>query len=229
LPEGSAIRSSPKKNAPESVVQNSSAITSGSLDHAQASARSCECSTSPSGPGCCRDNLGTQTERPLQPTVISAETNPAQLERRSGTGRPPQGSVVDRRLGIDRRNKPGADKGASTSSDTGTGTSSGTGSGTGTGLERRRSAGRRLSDFTKSAEEGELTKEQFLFLMAVDAFKKANDRMYPTWTDVLEVVRLLGYRKTMPSELRIGAAEDWLEISDTPANVRPQRWGERAA
>ncbi len=211
------MRSSPKKNAPESVVQNSSAITSGSLDHAQASARSCECSTPPSGPGCCRDNLGTQTERPLQPTVISAETNPAQLERRSGTGRPPQGSVVDRRLGIDRRNKPGADIGASASSDTGT------------GLERRRSAGRRLSDFTKSAEEGELTKEQFLFLMAVDAFKKANDRMYPTWTDVLEVVRLLGYRKTMPSKLRIGAAEDWLELSDTPANVRPQRWGERAA
>lgn len=211
------MRSSPKKNAPESVVQNSSAITSGSLDQAQASARSCECSTPPSGPGCCRDNLGTQTERPLQPTVISAETNPAQLERRSGTGRPPQGSVVDRRLGIDRRNKPGADIGASASSDTGT------------GLERRRSAGRRLSDFTKSAEEGELTKEQFLFLMAVDAFKKANDRMYPTWTDVLEVVRLLGYRKTMPSELRIGAAEDWLELSDTPANVRPQRWGERAA
>lgn len=131
------------------------------------------------------------------------------MERRSGTGRPPPGSVVDRRLGIDRRNIPGAN--------------------TGTGLERRRSAGRRLSDFTKSAEEGELTKEQFLFLMAIDAFKKANDRMYPTWTDVLEVVRLLGYRKTMPSDIRVGAAEDWLELPDTAANVRPQRWGERAA
>lgn len=69
--------------------------------------------------------------------------------------------------------------------------------------------------------------EQFLFLMAVDAFKKSNDRMFPTWTDVLEVIRLLGYRKTMPSELNLPAAEDWLERSDAPANVRPDRWAER--
>jgi hypothetical protein len=69
--------------------------------------------------------------------------------------------------------------------------------------------------------------EQFLFLMAIDAFKKSNDRMFPTWTDVLEVIRLLGYRKTMPSELNLPAAEDWLERSDSPANVRPDRWAER--
>lgn len=149
-----------------------------------------------SGPGCCRD--------------ATEDGPPAPNERRAGPAGPPAGSVVDRRLGIDRRNMPGASNGS-------------------TGLERRRSAGRRLSDFTKSAEEGELTKEQFLFLMAIDAFKKANHRTYPTWTDVLEVVRLLGYRKTMASELRIGAAEDWVELPDTAANVRPERWGERAA
>lgn len=196
------MRSSSKKNPPESAAQNPGTNTSDSPrpDQALTTAKSCGCSAQPSGSGCCRDNA-------------SDATSSAQPERRSGTGRPPQGSVVDRRLGIDRRNMPGANTGANS----------------GTGLERRRSAGRRLSDFTKSAEEGELTKEQFLFLMAVDAFKKANDRMYPTWTDVLEVVRLLGYRKTMPSELRIGAAEDWLELPDTAANVRPQRWGERAA
>jgi hypothetical protein len=96
-----------------------------------------------------------------------------------------------------------------------------------TGLERRRGRGRRLSEFTKSAEEGEMNTEQFLFLMAIDAFKKSNDRMFPTWTDVLEVIRLLGYRKTMPSELNLPAAEDWLERSDSPANVRPDRWAER--
>jgi hypothetical protein len=98
-----------------------------------------------------------------------------------------------------------------------------------TGLERRRGVGRRLSDFTKSAEEGELTKEQFLFLMAIESFKAANDRQFPTWMDVLEVVRLLGYRKTMPSELDLRNTEDWREVSDCPANVRPQRWHERAA
>ena len=97
------------------------------------------------------------------------------------------------------------------------------------GLERRRGPGRRLSDFTRSAEEGEMTQEQFLFLMAIDEFKKANGRTFPSWTDVLEVIRLLGYRKTMPSELKLRSAEDWREAPDTPANVRPQGWDQRAA
>lgn len=98
-----------------------------------------------------------------------------------------------------------------------------------TGLERRRGAGRRLSDFQKSAEEGEMNKEQFMFLMAIDAFKKGNARQFPTWTDVLEVIRLLGYRKTMPSELNLANAEDWNEQADAPANVRAARWHQRAA
>jgi hypothetical protein len=92
-----------------------------------------------------------------------------------------------------------------------------------TGLERRRGPGRRLSDFSRAAEEGELTPEQFLFLMAIEGFKKANNKVYPSWTDVLEVVRLLGYRKTMPSEINLRAAEDWQEPADAPAEVRPKR------
>lgn len=138
--------------------------------------------------------------------------------RKGGTGRPPPGTVVDRRLGIDRRNLNDPRTGEPAQSDAGEEL---------TGLERRRGRGRRLSDFTKAAEEGEMTTEQFLFLMAIDAFKRSNDRMFPTWTDVLEVIRLLGYRKTMPSELNLPAAEDWLERSDAPANVRPDRWAER--
>jgi len=96
-------------------------------------------------------------------------------------------------------------------------------------FDRRRGPGRRLSDFTRSAEEGEMTTEQFLFLMAIDAFKKANTVHYPSWTDVLEVVRLLGYRKTMPMEITLAAAEDWREVADTPSNVRPERWSQRKA
>jgi hypothetical protein len=89
-----------------------------------------------------------------------------------------------------------------------------------TGLERRRGPGRRRSSFMKSAEEGEMTTEQFLFIRAIDAFKHANNRMYPTWTDVLEVVRLLGYRKTLPCELNLRGVEDFKEAADAPANVR---------
>ncbi|MFG0282886.1 MAG: hypothetical protein ACF8R7_00550 [Phycisphaerales bacterium JB039] len=119
----------------------------------------------------------------------------------------PGGGVVDRRVGLDRRKA--------------------SGDGEPTGLERRRSAGRRLSDFTRSAEEGELTKEQFLFLMAIDAFKQANQTSFPTWTDVLEVVRLLGYRKTMPSELNLTRAEDWREPAFGPSGVRTERQMQR--
>jgi hypothetical protein len=154
--------------------------------------------------------------------------------RKKGEGKPPPGTVIDRRLGLDPRTKkdtdprknrnanPVPDLDESTKPKESTPTDNGH-----TGLERKRGRGRRLSEFTKSAEEGEMTTEQFLFLMAIDAFKRGNDRMFPTWTDVLEVIRLLGYRKTMPTELNLPSAEDWLERSDSPANVRPDRWAER--
>lgn len=129
-----------------------------------------------------------------------------------GAGEPAQGPaegthfpLLDRRLGLDRRQV--AARLRRDEEDA-------------TGLERRRGPGRRRSDFTKAAEEGEMSHEQFLFLMAVEAFKKSNNKMYPTWTDILEVIRMLGYRKTMPSELKLRNAEDWREAADTPANTR---------
>ena len=108
-------------------------------------------------------------------------------------------SVVDRRMGIDRRDVEG---GADTES---------------ASLNRRRGPGRRLTDFVRVAEEGEMSREQFMFLHAIDAFKTANGVSFPTWTDVLEVVRRLGYRKTMPTELNLGGRhEDWVEKPDAP-------------
>jgi hypothetical protein len=135
-----------------------------------------------------------------------------------------QGSVLDRRVFSDRRQLRdprtgelvfGKEPDAAGSENT--------------GLERRRGRGRRLSDFSRAAEEGEMTAEQFLFLMAIDEFKKANQKTFPQWTDVLEIVRLLGYRKTMPSELKLTRAEDWQEAPTTPANVRPRNWSKRYA
>lgn len=112
---------------------------------------------------------------------------------------PATGEVIDRRLGLDRRDRSGEDD---------------------TNLERRRGPGRRLTDFLKSAEEGEMTQEQFSFLMAIDAFKRVNGVTFPTWTDVLEIVRKLGYRKTCPSELNLGGRiEDWTERADAPSGV----------
>jgi len=108
-------------------------------------------------------------------------------------------SVVDRRSGLDRRlTQDGSD----------------------TNLERRRGVGRRLSDFVRSAEEGEMSQEQQMFLHAIDTFKRVNGVNFPTWTDVLEVVRRLGYRKTAASELKLGSKiEDWTEASDAPSRL----------
>ncbi len=87
----------------------------------------------------------------------------------------------------------------------------------GTGLERRRGPGRRRSDFMKAAEEGEMTQEQFLFIKAIDAYKRVNEVPFPSWTEVLEVIRKLGYRKTVESCLQLDAVEDWKEPADAPA------------
>ena len=63
------------------------------------------------------------------------------------------------------------------------------------GLDRRRGPGKRRSDSRRMAEEGEMTEEQFEFLMAVDEYKKVNKRPFPTWTEVLDIISALGYRK----------------------------------
>ena len=63
------------------------------------------------------------------------------------------------------------------------------------GLERRRGPGRRVSDTRKAAEEGQMSDEQFEFLMAIDEYKRKNARPFPTWTEVLELIKALGYRK----------------------------------
>jgi len=99
----------------------------------------------------------------------------------------------------------------------------------GTGLERRRGPGRRRSDFMKAAEEGEMTHEQFLFIKAIDAYKRVNDKPFPTWTEVLEVIRKLGYRKTAGSELQLDAVDDWSEPADAPAFPPPSEDYEDAA
>ena len=109
-------------------------------------------------------------------------------------------NVVDQRSGLDRRD---ADQTPST-----------------TNLERRRGPGRRRTDFMRAADEGEMTQEQFNFIMAIDAFKRVNGLTFPTWTDVLEIIRKLGYRKTLSSELNLGErVEDWTERPDAPSGV----------
>jgi hypothetical protein len=106
-------------------------------------------------------------------------------------------SAIDRRLGLERRQKTKAQSGYNGPEHRVAQRRCST------GLERRRGPGRRLSDDRRAAEEGEMTTEQFEFVMAIEAYKKVNKRMYPTWTEVLEVVQQLGYRKVTQRDINL--------------------------
>lgn len=174
-----------------------------------------------------RKNVPASKAAP-KPTLMADATPGPTAAPTPAPGDPGYGSVLDRRTGVDRREaakmRAARLRAGSVEGQSGTDPSDEDLEQLVTGLERRRGPGRRLSDFTRAAEEGELTQEQFLFVMAIESFKRANDTMFPTWCDVLEVVRLLGYRKTMASELNLRNAEDWRESPLSAANVRPPRW-----
>ena len=76
------------------------------------------------------------------------------------------------------------------------------------GLDRRRGPGRRLTDERKSAEEGQMSDEQFEFIMAIDEYKRKNTRPFQTWTEVLEVIKALGYRKVAEPQPLAKAKKD---------------------
>lgn len=62
-------------------------------------------------------------------------------------------------------------------------------------FDRRRGPGRRRGDLRRAAEEGEMSDELLDFVLAVDEYKRVNNRPFPTWSEVFEVIRHLGYRK----------------------------------
>jgi hypothetical protein len=115
-----------------------------------------------------------------------------------GRGPDRRQSLVDRRTGIDRRQRTAEESGYP-----GPERRKGGDRRDSTGLERRRGPGRRRTDERRVAEEGEMNAEQFEFVMAVEAYKKVNRRLYPTWTEILEVLLQLGYRKVLPREVHL--------------------------
>ncbi|MGD0388614.1 MAG: hypothetical protein ABSC42_06615 [Tepidisphaeraceae bacterium] len=127
-------------------------------------------------------------------TGLESEAVPSN-RRKPGPNR--RQSVLDRRTGLQRRQQTPAESGYAGSEHRVAERRAST------GLERRRGPGRRLSDDRRAAEEGEMTPEQFEFVMAIETYKKVNKRMYPTWTEVLEVVQQLGYRKVAERNIRM--------------------------
>jgi len=68
------------------------------------------------------------------------------------------------------------------------------------GWDRRRGPGRRRTDDRRAAEEGEMTDDQFEFIMAIKKYKQANHCPFPSYTEILEIAKALGYRKVAEAQ-----------------------------
>jgi hypothetical protein len=146
--------------------------------------------------------LESDSPKPIPDTANAAAPADATTtdDRRSTfpAGQDRRKNRVDRRSGLDRRQMSREESGY-----TGPERRSGEDRRSATGLERRRGPGRRRADDRREAEEGEMNTEQFEFIMAIETYKKVNKRLYPTWTEILEIVRQLGYRKVKPREVQL--------------------------
>src|SRR6059058_4787516 len=67
----------------------------------------------------------------------------------------------------------------------------------------RRERGERRRQVDPTTCERDYNDDEIVFMKAMDQYKRDNRRPFPTWSEVLEVLRALGYRKvadvtTMP-------------------------------
>jgi hypothetical protein len=60
----------------------------------------------------------------------------------------------------------------------------------------RREQGERRRQIDPTTCERDYSDEEILFMKAMDQYKRDNRRPFPTWSEVLEVLRALGYRKS---------------------------------
>ena len=63
------------------------------------------------------------------------------------------------------------------------------------GKERRDEKGERRRQIDPTTCERDYSNEEIEFMKAMDQYKRENRRPFPTWSEVLEVMRALGYRK----------------------------------
>lgn len=117
----------------------------------------------------------------VEPEAAAPHAESERRERRQGDrrdgpdrrlGGPSDYCGPERRQGSDRRNSP----------------------------ERRLGgiAGRREEDrkaFTDRIDNGELTLEEVEFIRAIDRYKRRYERPFPSWSEVLLILKQLGYTK----------------------------------
>ena len=120
-----------------------------------------------------------RTLEEILPERVNGQGRRSGSERRSG--KPAGYGGAERRGGVDRRVL----------------RERRTGSERRTGKERRHEM-RRVEDqetLQKRVEEGELTLEEIEFVRAIDRYKRKFNRPFPTWSEVLAIVKELGYTR----------------------------------
>lgn len=85
----------------------------------------------------------------------------------------------------------------------------------GTKLTRRKKVNRRRQIDPTTCER-DYSQEEIEFMSALDEYKRANGRMFPTCSEVLEVIRDLGYVKLPASELARYQEQGQTSQSDGP-------------
>ena len=73
--------------------------------------------------------------------------------------------------------------------------------------EDRRQVGERRRQIDPTTCERDYNDEEIVFMKAMDQYKRDNRRPFPTWSEVLEVLRALGYRKTDETSPITGSPE----------------------
>lgn len=61
--------------------------------------------------------------------------------------------------------------------------------------EKQPQEGERRRQVDPTTCEKDYSEEEIDFMKAMDQYKRANRRPFPTWSEVLEVLRSMGYRK----------------------------------
>ena len=81
------------------------------------------------------------------------------------------------------------------------------------GKERRaQKEGERRRQVDPTTCEKDYSDDEIIFMKAMDQYKRANRRPFPTWSEVLEVLQSLGYRKV----------ETATALPGVPTQPRPQ-------
>jgi len=136
----------------------------------------------------------TSTKKTQTKTSSKAGDEEVKVCRRRGDRRTEEG---DETKGIDE--KAGVDSGAESSKE----------------LPERRKKVQRRRQIDPTTCERDYTNDEIEFMHALDAYKRANGRMFPTCSEILEVVRSIGYEKIERMEI----VEEEIDEIDATAEV----------